>query len=295
MKKINVLSLFDGMSCGQIALCKANIEIENYYASEINKKAIKVTQYNYPNTIQLGDVLNVKAKDLPRIDLLMGGSPCQGFSIAGKKLNFEDSRSKLFFEFVRLKKELSPKYFLFENVRMKDEIADAIDELLGVKRVYIDSRDFTGLIRKRYYWTNIPIDTWESKDLKIKDIIDTSIPFDKDINFFLDRTKYDPSISYDGIITINPRDNKGKQTWQRGRVYDIKGNCPTICASLFDLNITKDHKTYRKLTIEECEKLQGVPKGYTSIVKKNDAGEMLGNGWTVDVIAHILKGINKKK
>lgn len=293
MEKLNVLSLFDGMSCGQIALQRANIEVNNYYASEINEKAIKVTQNNYPNTIQLGNVLDVKAKDLPKIDLLIGGSPCQGFSIAGRKLNFEDDRSKLFFEFVRLKNELKPKYFLLENVRMKDEIADAIDELLGVKRVYIDSRDFTGHIRKRYYWTNIPIDTWESKNLKIKDIIDKSVPFNKDMNFFLDRTVYNPSVSYDGIITINPRDNKGKQTWQRGRVYDVEGNCPTICASLFDLNITKDHKTYRKLTIEECEKLQGIPKGYTSIAKKNDAGEMLGNGWTVDVIAHILKGLAK--
>ena len=288
---INVLSLFDGMSCGQIALERAGIEVDKYFASEINEKAIRVTQNNYPNTIQLGNVLNVKSEHLPKIDLLIGGSPCQGFSIAGKGLNFKDERSKLFFEFVRLKNELNPTYFLLENVKMKDEIADEIDKLLGVKRVYIDSRDFTGHIRKRYYWTNIPIDDWNKKDLKIKDIINPNIPFDKDMNFFLDRTVYNPSMSYDGIITINPRDNKGKQTWQRGRVYDIEGNCPTICASLFDLNITKDHSTYRKLTIEECEKLQGVPIGYTSCVKKNDAGEMLGNGWTVDVIAHIFKNL----
>lgn len=288
---INVLSLFDGMSCGQIALERAGIEVDKYFASEINEKAIRVTQNNYPNTIQLGNVLNVKSEHLPKIDLLIGGSPCQGFSIAGKGLNFKDERSKLFFEFVRLKNELNPTYFLLENVKMKDEIADEIDKLLGVKRVYIDSRDFTGHIRKRYYWTNIPIDDWNKKDLKIKDIINPNIPFDKDMNFFLGRTVYNPSMSYDGIITINPRDNKGKQTWQRGRVYDIEGKCPTICASLFDLNITKDHSTYRKLTIEECEKLQGVPIGYTSCVKKNDAGEMLGNGWTVDVIAHIFKNL----
>lgn len=288
---INVLSLFDGMSCGQIALEKAGIKVDNYYASEINEKSIKVTQYNYPNTIQIGDVLCVKSKQLPNIDLLIGGSPCQGFSIAGKKLNFEDERSKLFFEFVRLKNELNPKYFLLENVKMKDDVADAIDDLLGVKRIYINSKDFTGHIRKRYYWTNIPIKKWSKKDLKIKDIIDNSIPYDRDISFLLDRTVYNPNMSSDGIITINPRDKQGKQTWQRGRVYDIEGNCPTICASLFDLNITKNHNTYRKLTIAECEKLQGVPTGYTSCVKKNDAGEMLGNGWTVDVIAHIFKGI----
>lgn len=288
-----MLSLFDGMSCGQIALDKLGIDVNNYFASEIDDKAIAVTKYNYPNTKHLGDVLNLKSDTLPKIDLLMGGSPCQGFSVAGKKLNFKDDRSRLFFEFVRLKNELNPSYFLLENVRMKDEIADVIDLLLGVKRIYINSKDFTGHIRKRYYWTNIPIKKWEVKDIRLKDIIDENIPFDKDINFFLDRTIYNPSKSNDGIITINPKDINGKQTWQRGRVYDIEGNCPTICASLFDLNITKDHKKYRKLTIEECEKLQGVPKGYTSIVSKNNAGKMLGNGWTVDVIKHILRKIKQ--
>lgn len=283
----SVLSLFDGISCGQIALNRAGIEYDSYFASEIDKHAIKVTQHNYPNTIQLGSVLDVKAENLPKIDLLIGGSPCQGFSIAGKKLNFDDDRSKLFFEFVRLKNELNPKYFLLENVRMTDEIADAIDELLGVKRIYIDSRNFTGMIRKRYYWTNIPIGEIPTKNVAIEDLLDNE-PFDRDLNFFLDRTKYEPTTSYDGIITINPRDNNGKQTWQRGRVYDVKGSCPTICASLFDLNITKDHKTWRKLTINECERLQGVPKDYTSIVSKNERGKQLGNGWNVDTVAFIF-------
>jgi site-specific DNA-cytosine methylase len=286
-EKINVLSLFDGISCGQIALEKAGIAIETYFAAEIDKHAIRVTQHNYPNTKQLGSVIDVKVMDLPKIDLLIGGSPCQGFSIAGKKLNFNDDRSKLFFEFVRLKNELKPKYFLLENVRMTDDIADAIDELLGVKRIYIDSRNFTGMIRKRYYWTNIPIGEIPTKNVAIEDLLDNEL-FDRDLNFFLDRTKYEPTKSYDGIITINPRDNNGKQTWQRGRVYDIKGSCPTICATLFDLNITEDHKTWRKLTINECEKLQGVPKDYTSIVSKNERGKQLGNGWNVDTVAFIF-------
>jgi len=293
-EKINVLSLFDGVSCGQIALERVGIEVENYFSSEIDKHAIKVTQNNYPNTKQLGSVLNLKGSDLPKIDLLIGGSPCQGFSIAGKKLNFTDDRSKLFFEFVRLKNELNPKYFLLENVRMTDDIADAIDELLGVKRVFIDSRNFTGMIRKRYYWTNIPIGQTPTKNVAIEDLLDNE-PFDRDLDFFLDRTKYEPTTSYDGIITINPRDNNGKQTWQRGRVYDIKGSCPTICASLFDLNITKDHKTWRKLTINECEKLQGVPKDYTSIVSKNERGKQLGNGWNVDTIAHIFSSLKAEE
>lgn len=290
MRGLNVLSLFDGMSCGQLALDKLGVKVNNYFASEVDKHAIQITQKNYPNTKQIGSVTEVNAEDLPKIDLLFGGSPCQGFSIAGQKLNFKDDRSKLFFEFVRVKNQLNPKYFLLENVKMKDEVADAIDELLGVKRVFIDSRDFTGHIRKRYYWTNLPIGAIQGSNMKISDIIE-DISYNKDINFFLDRTPYAPSESYDGIKTINPKDNSGKQTWQRGRVYDITGNCPTICASLFDLNITKDHKTYRKLTINECEKLQGVPKDYTYGVPKTQRGKMLGNGWTVDVIAHIFKSL----
>ena len=118
---INVLSLFDGISCGQIALERAGIKVNQYFASEIDKHAIKVTQYNYPDTIQLGSVVDVKAKKLPKIEILMGGSPCQGFSFMGKQLNFNDPRSKLFFEFVRLIKECKPKYFLLENVKMKKE------------------------------------------------------------------------------------------------------------------------------------------------------------------------------
>ena len=130
---MNVLSLFDGMSCGQIALNTADIPYSNYYASEIDKYAIKVTQHNYPNTIQLGDVTEIKSSDLPQIGLLVGGSPCQGFSFAGKQLNFEDPRSKLFFEFVRLLKECKPKFFLLENVKMKKEYQNVISEHLGVE------------------------------------------------------------------------------------------------------------------------------------------------------------------
>src|SRR5574344_907491 len=133
----SVLSLFDGISCGQIALNRVGIEYDNYFASEIDKHAIKVTQTNYPNTIQLGDVTKVKGSDLPKIDLLIGGSPCQGFSFAGKGLNFEDPRSKLFFEFVRLKNETRPKYWMLENVKMKVEHQNIISEILGVKPILI--------------------------------------------------------------------------------------------------------------------------------------------------------------
>ena len=134
---MNVLSLFDGMSCGQIALDRLGIKVENYYASEIDKYAIKIAQKNYPNTIQLGDIKNVKGEDLPSIDLLLAGSPCQGFSFAGKQLAFDDPRSALFFEFIRLLEECKPKYFLLENVRMKKEHLDAITDLVGVEPILI--------------------------------------------------------------------------------------------------------------------------------------------------------------
>jgi len=139
----NVLSCFDGMSCGQIALNKIGIKYDNYFASEIDKHAIQVTQKNYPNTIQVGDITKVTSENLPKIDLLFGGSPCQGFSFAGKQLNFNDPRSKLFFEFVRLLKETKPKYFLLENVMMKQEHQDVITEHLGVKPIFINSKSYS--------------------------------------------------------------------------------------------------------------------------------------------------------
>jgi DNA (cytosine-5)-methyltransferase 3A len=150
-----VLSLFDGMSCGQLALKKAGIKVKQYYAAEIDKYAIQVTQANFPDTIQLGDVTKVFAKDLPKIDLLIGGSPCQGFSFAGKGLNFEDPRSKLFFEFVRLRKECNPKWFFLENVRMKYEHELVISKFMGVEPIEINSALLSAQNRQRLYWTNI--------------------------------------------------------------------------------------------------------------------------------------------
>mgnify|MGYP003138085313 CR=1 FL=1 len=173
---MNVLSLFDGMSCGQIALDRLGIKVENYYASEIDKYAIKVTQKNYPNTIQLGDIKNIKGEDLPSIDLVLAGSPCQGFSFAGKQLAFDDPRSALFFEFVRLLKEVKPKYFLLENVRMKKEYLDAITDLVGVEPILINSALVSAQNRQRYYWTNLPVAGQpEDKGLALKDILDPSV------------------------------------------------------------------------------------------------------------------------
>ena len=171
---MNVLSLFDGMSCGRIALDRLGIKVDNYYASEIDKYAIKVSEANYPDIIQVGDVTQLDTSTLPKIDLIMGGSPCQGFSFAGKQLAFDDPRSALFFEFVRCVKELKPKYFLLENVRMKKEYLDVISEYMGVEPIMINSALVSAQNRVRFYWTNIPgVEQPEQRGIVLRDILET--------------------------------------------------------------------------------------------------------------------------
>ena len=180
---LNVLSLFDGMSCGQIALQRLGIKVENYFASEIDKYAIQVAKHNFPNTKHIGSVIDVKGSDLPKIDLLIGGSPCQGFSFAGKQLNFDDPRSKLFFEFVRLKNECNPTYFLLENVKMKKEYEDIITEYLGVKPIAINSELFSAQDRKRIYWTNINFKALPTENkLTVEDILEDEV----DVKYYIE-------------------------------------------------------------------------------------------------------------
>lgn len=278
-----VLSLFDGMSCGQIALNRTGISYGKYYASEIDKHAIKVTQHNYPDTIQLGSVTEVKGTDLPQIDLLIGGSPCQGFSFAGKQLNFEDPRSKLFFEFVRLKNETQPKYWLLENVKMKAEYQNIISEILGVKPILINSKLVSAQSRERLYWTNIPIATLSDKNIVIADVV--GIKTDNK--------------SKEIIVTKNIYPKKG----QNGNVYAINGKCKTLSAGvgitgngIGSSNAPKiewnNEQGWRRLTATECERLQTVPDNYTNCVSDTQRYKMLGNGWTVDVIAHIFGGLS---
>ena len=181
---MNVLSLFDGMSCGMIALDRLGIKVDKYYASEIDKYAIEVSQNNYPEIIQVGDVCNIKAEDYQDIDLILAGSPCQGFSFAGKQLAFDDPRSSLFFEFVRLLKEIKPKYFLLENVNMKKEFLDVISEQVsacypelpfGIERIKINSALVSAQNRVRWYWTNIPeITQPEQRGIVLRDILETN-------------------------------------------------------------------------------------------------------------------------
>ena len=392
---MRVLSLFDGMSCGQIALNKLGLKDYTYYASEIDKYAMQITQKNFPETIQVGDVTQLKSEDFTNIDLMFAGSPCQGFSFAGKQLAFDDPRSKLFFEFVRLLKEVKPKYFLLENVRMKKEYLDVISEQVGAQPTLINSALLSAQSRQRYYWTNIPFDkNIEDKGIVLKDILETkpsqpTLMSDKFVNrqqgrsCLIDQSKEKASnlsameyvkngrqgdylaCDYDGkpkqvgiaadinghdilkrvyspegksptlnsmgggnrepkvaVQQVNPsKEAAGKQPYIQNRVFSEEGKSHALTASFASrTNVeTKskirdksktvrsggrgsydrhewdsvDELHWRKLTPLECERLQTVPDNYTEGVSNTQRYKMLGNGWTVDVIAHILKNLIK--
>jgi len=297
---MNVLSLFDGMSCGQIALNNLGIKVDNYFASEIDKYAIQIAKKNYPNMVHVGDVTKLSYSDyrgclvrekeskyivdIPnskRIDLIMGGSPCQGFSRAGKGLDFEDPRSKLFFEFVRLIKECKPKYFLLENVKMNSDSRDIISNYLGVQPIYIDSAVLSAQTRKRYYWTNIPylLDPVDQR-IKLKDIIQTEGE--------LKGSKVD-----ERMVT-----NKGKAYCLTARYAGAtwwnsieRSQRTMIRIEDTSQGIVNEKYNWRKLTPIECERLQTVPDNYTEGVSNAQRYKMIGNGWTVKVIEYILKNI----
>lgn len=401
---ITVLSLFDGMSCGQLALQKLGVKVKQYYAAEIDKHAIQVTQHNFPNTIQLGDVTKVFAKDLPKIDLLIGGSPCQGFSFAGKQLAFDDPRSKLFFEFVRLKNECNPTYFMLENVKMKKEFELIISKYMGVAPIEINSALLSAQNRVRLYWTNIANEPYglfgdmvctipqpKDKGVLLRDILESNVAdkyylTDKAIDRLNKaqligiKAKVNPEKSgtitiknqsgqlaidnsttlivasrgrnpenpksresgleteqhleprFDGktncitsvqkdnlVMQLNPStESGGVQPYQQNRVYDIDGISPALMAQMScgtHAILEKspclhgfEHGTngqlnkqlakgglIRRLTETECERLQTVPDGYTGIVSSTQRYRMLGNGWTVDVIAYIFSFMALKK
>ena len=200
-----VLSLFDGMSCGQIALERAGIKVDKYYASEIDKYAIQVTQKNYPDTIQLGDIKKWKEWNIEQPDIILAGSPCQGFSFAGKQLNFDDPRSKLFFVFADILKYYNPKYFLLENVKMKKEFQDIISKHLGVKPVKINSSLVSAQNRKRLYWCNWEVEQPEDKRILLKDIVHEYLDDDFKISEWIHSEK---AIDY-----MDRKDKNGKTKW----------------------------------------------------------------------------------
>ena len=354
---LNVLSLFDGMSCGRIALERAGIKVNNYYASEIDKYAIQVAKHNYPNMQHIGDVTQVKSTQLPKIDLCIGGSPCQGFSFAGKQLNFDDPRSKLFFEFVRLLKECNPKYFLLENVKMKKEWQDIISKELGVEPIEICSSLFSAQQRKRLYWTNINVDLSKlpKSNNVIADVLDLPIKNKREDKILMSKSDFKVKVRKNYIdkkeLALFLRSYKTKtineisvfcnapktmvEHWFRTdnsfsipdaeywfklkeclkiedckydkavtefelknnsfdmakRIYHIDGKHPTLTTLTGGgqrKTITDGNEMFY-LNPEHCEKLQTVPLGYTKTASERQRFRMLGNGWTVDVIAHIFR------
>ena len=273
---MNVLSLFDGISCGQIALNRADIKIDNYYASEIDKDAITVTQFNYPNTVQLGDVKKLKGNMLPKIDLLIGGSPCQDLSKAkteGKGLDGE--KSSLFYEYLRLLNEVKPKYFLLENVIMKKDYRDIITKELGVNPILINSNLVSAQNRERLYWSNIPNITFpKDKNILLKDIIKDDHNW-KQLGKWV-YSKWGNQSKLDKLKLINA--NKSS-TLTTNKTHPAN----------YYLN---ENKTlYCNLDADEWELLQTLPQGYTKMLSESKRHKVIGNCWTVDVIAHILKGL----
>lgn len=283
MKPITVVSLFDGMSCGRLALERAGIPVRHYYSSEIDKHSIRVSQDNWPSNVQVGSVLNWREWDIEwdEVDLLLAGSPCQGFSSAGKNLAFEDERSKLYFEFENILLEKKPKYFLLENVKMSKTNANIISERINTPYISINSNKFCAQNRERLYWTNIPVSPFTDKQIMIDSIID----YDITEGVVASCRKYVPESLPLFVDPYNRKEITGKSTTLRTNVHN--GNMWVRVS-------TEDGVRYRNLTRKECEMLQTVPVGYTNIVSETQAKKMLGNGWTVDVIAHILSGIKLK-
>jgi DNA-cytosine methyltransferase len=271
---MNVLSLFDGISCGQQALLESGIKYDNYYSSEIDKYAIKVTNKNFPNTKQIGDICKLKASDLPKIDLLIGGSPCQSFSRAGDGSGF-DGKSKLFWEFVRVLDEvrkINPDVkFLLENVLMKEEWKDVITEAMGVEPIEIWSSKFVPQARKRLYWTNI-------------EGIEQPKQVNYDVNDYFSGSGFPSSCNVERFFKKKEIFNTLTATYYKG----IRGSGrPAVSTEEGRLDDNRD--AHRMLTPQECEKLQGLPYDYTDGISNTQRYKSIGNGWTIPVISHIFK------
>lgn len=354
---MNVLSLFDGISCGQLALHRGGVKFEKYFASEIDKFAIKITQSNFPNTIQLGDCRNYQNWNLPKIDLIIGGSPCQDLSISKKdRQGLKGERSGLFYVYVQCLKKFKPKWFLLENVAsMPKEAKNEISEILGVQPILINSALVSAQQRKRLYWTNIPnIQQPTDKKIYLKDILEFGSPCDvkncgkelvninsaksqtllaRDYKGFGHQTmtgvlthcvaqrgrinatgKYEQhleirtdgktnaltTVHKDNLIAKPIRVGQIGQGGQGQRIYSIKGKSVSLNANgggqgaktgLYKIDLPDGDYIVRKLTPVESERLQTLPDNYTACVSNSQRYKSIGNGWTVDVIAHILKNI----
>jgi len=300
---MNVLSLFDGMSCGRIALERAGIEVKNYFSSEIKPYAIKVADLNYPQDSKnrLGNITLIDPSKLPNIDLLIGGSPCQDFSGANKeRLGPDGIKSHLFFEYVRLLKACSPKYFLLENVRMTKDHEDFVTSIMGVSPIAINSELVAPHLRHRLYWTNLPnITPPENKGTSLNDFL---------VGGYSDRIKARTLLESDsrplttpikmahryfntGFTTLIFKSNEHFENVKTHFDANFKGKSAKEIDSIskgMDLSI---YEGLRYMTNRERESCQTVTPGYTDALTRDEAAGLLGDGWTVDVIAHILKQI----
>lgn len=290
---MKVLSLFDGISCGMVALERVGVSVEKYHAYEIDEDAIKVSKYNYPMIEHKGDVFKAEYNE-SEYDLLIGGSPCTYWSIARGNETRETSASglgwELFSQYVRALREAKPKYFLYENnASMSNDIKECISKELGCEPVMIDSADFSAQKRKRYYWTNIPIATYEPSNITFEDIMDKEYTMSRSIEKYKDTYKW----SKDKMCLSWDTSGKGYYS-QASRARLPKQKWNTVCANRAESkgNVWLGNDMIRLVTMSELEKLQTLPVGYTSCLpNKEKRGKGIGNGWTVDVIAHIFKGL----
>lgn len=298
---MNVLSLFDGISCAKVALEKANIKVGRYYASEIDKNAIKVSKANHPEIIQIGDVKSI-THIYDTIDLLIGGSPCQDLSIAKKnRKGLDGDRSGLFWEYIRIKNEVKPKYFILENVAsMPNKDRDIITETLGVQPVMFNASLVSAQCRKRYFWTNIKFELPEDKGIMLKDILQPHTEVDerfitKSGKAFCLTASYKNLSTSPAQIEHNAKKKQrtmvqigfyGNTNGQALRIFDSEGKSSTSGKGFY-----KEKETIRKLTPIECERLQGLPNDYTKDIAMTNRYKAIGNAFNADVVAHILSNI----
>jgi DNA (cytosine-5)-methyltransferase 3A len=289
LKPLKVLSLFDGISCGMVALERAGIPVERYVAYEIEPNAIKISKKNYPQIEHCGDVTTADFTQYDGFDLLIGGSPCQSLSIVQSQTRQHlDGKSKLFFEFVRAKKQMQPKYFLFENVAsMNEESKQAISKCLGCEPIFIDSADFSAQERPRYYWTNIPVLLNQTKsNAALADILETDV----DEKYFYNYPLLNVDLSKQVCATMDFKNHD-----MHKRVFNpaFKVHTLTTCGGGNTQKKVYINGRARKLTPLEYERLQTLPDNYTAGVANSHRYNALGNGWTVDVIAHIFSHIKE--
>lgn len=299
MKDMRVLSLFDGISCGRVALERAGFKVDKYYASEIDEYAMKISNKNYPDIIQLGDIRNLTEEVLDSImpiDIIVGGSPCQDLSNykydRGEVTGLDGNKSGLFYDYIRILKYVKPKYFLLENVAsMEDKWKDLMSEIIGVNPIMINSSLLCAAERKRYYWTNIPnVNQPVDKGIVLKDVVVDA----KNVPDKYWYTKY-PVTVHDGDVKVKATIHLNGHR-QSKEVYGLNHKCNTLLCDGNGGNLVKkiyqDDKV-RKLLPLEYERLQTLPDYYTDCVSDSRRYTAIGNGWTVDVIAHILSYINE--